>query len=309
MLVFNDRKFIKSPFENEAEHENVVVKNYEYLFGPDSFYLPKTKIKTADGIGTIPDGFAIDLTSKKWFVVEAELSHHDVWNHISKQVSKQILASQQPQSKRVIEDLSVDLYNQDSYVKEKFESVGISTVDVRKIIRLILETEPIIGLPIDGVPNDLRDWAKMQKYKVNLWIVNKFVEFNNPTNVIYEFPEEFKPSFDTEEENQTTGTKEIAKYDVEIIDLISSKILNAGDKLYMTYKPRNGVQRKYEATTIEDGSLEVLNNVYSSPSYAALSCIQDSGSVRQTVNGWTSWKTLDGKTLADLREQYLELEN
>lgn len=61
MLIFNDTKFIKSPFDNEAELEIVIFKNYEYLFGPNSFYLPKAKIKTADGGGTIPDGFAIDI--------------------------------------------------------------------------------------------------------------------------------------------------------------------------------------------------------------------------------------------------------
>jgi len=53
MLIFKDTKFIKSPFDSEAELEQVIVDNYEYLFGPTSFYLPKAKIKTADGVGTI----------------------------------------------------------------------------------------------------------------------------------------------------------------------------------------------------------------------------------------------------------------
>jgi hypothetical protein len=103
MLIYNDVKFIKSPFDSENELERVIIDNYEYLFGPDSFYLPKTKIKTSDGIGTIPDGFAIDLGQKKWYIVEAELGHHDVWNHIAKQVSKQIVASLQPATKRVLD--------------------------------------------------------------------------------------------------------------------------------------------------------------------------------------------------------------
>jgi hypothetical protein len=33
--------------------------------------------------------------------------------------------------------------------------------------------------------------------------------------------------------------------------------------------------------------------------------MQDAGSDRKTVNGWTFWKTKDGKTLADLRELYI----
>ena len=53
MLIFNGKKFIKSSFNNEAELEKVIVDNYEYLFGPNSIYLSKAKINTADGGGTI----------------------------------------------------------------------------------------------------------------------------------------------------------------------------------------------------------------------------------------------------------------
>lgn len=306
MLVFNNTKFIKSPFDSEAELEQVIVDNYEYLFGPTSFYLPKTRIKTADGIGTIPDGFAIDIGQKKWYLVEAELMHHSVWNHIAPQVTKQILASQQQITKRALVDLSVTQYKYDNYTKEKFDELNIAEINVRQVVGDILETEPVIGVPIDGITNDLRDWARTLKYKVKLWVVSKFVELNKPTNIVYEFPEEFKPELDTEEEsNPQKPNTEIARYDVEVYDLIVANLLSVSEKITMSYKPRNGQQKKYEATILEDGSLELLGQIFSSPSYAALAGIQDAGSDRKTVNGWTSWKTLKNKTLADLREQLL----
>ena len=266
----------------------------------------KTKIKTSDGAGTIPDGFAIDLGQRKWYIVEAELGHHDVWNHIAKQVSKQIVASLQLLTKRNLEDISVDLYNHDDYLKEKFTNLSIASVDVRKVIRDILETDPIVGIPIDHIPNDLKDWARQQRHNVKLWIVSKFVEFNNKANIIYEFPEEFKPVIDTEEESQPpTVNTEIARYDVELLDLLNAGIIQPYDKLFMTYKPRNLDQKTYDAIVLADGSLEVLGQNYSSPSYAALAGIHHAGSERQTVNGWTSWKTTQGRTLAELREQLL----
>ncbi len=306
MLIFKNIKFIKSPFDNEAELEQVVIDNYEYLFGPDSFYLPKTLIKTADGVGTIPDGFAIDIGQKKWYVVEAELGHHDVWNHIAKQVSKQIVASLQLSTKQKLEDISVEIYEKNEYIKEKFNSLGISSVNVRKVIRDILQEDPIIGIPIDSIPNDLKDWARQQRHKVKLWIVRKFVELNNTKNVVFEFPEEFKPALDTEEESQPQKANvEIAQYEVEISDLISANLLKVSDKLNMAYKPRNGQQKKYEATILEDGSLELLGQTFSAPSYAALAGIQDAGSDRKTVNGWTSWKSANGQTLASLRDKLL----
>jgi hypothetical protein len=306
MLIFKDTKFIKSPFDNEAELEQVIIDNYEYLFGPTSFYLPKAKIKTADGVGTIPDGFAIDIGLKKWYLVEAELMHHSVWNHIAPQVTKQILASQQSITKRTLIDLAVQQYQTDNYTKEKFEDLNIAAINVRQVVGDILETDPIIGVPIDGITNDLRDWARTLKYKVKLWVVSKFVEFNKPENIVFEFPEEFKPELDTEEESKPQkANTEIAQYDVELTDLVKANLLTVGEKLTMPYRPRNGQPKKYEATVLEDGSLELLGQQFSSPSYAALAGIQDAGSDRKTVNGWTSWKNQKNKTLAELRDQLL----
>ncbi|CAF0783474.1 unnamed protein product [Rotaria sordida] len=315
MLIFKEVKFIKSPFNSEAELENVVVNNYEYLFGPSSLYLPKAKIKTADGGGTIPDGFAIDIAQKKWYLVEAELMHHSVWNHIAPQVTKQILASQQKATRRTIIDLTVEQYRNDTSTKEKFDELNIPEINVRQIIGDILETDPIIGIPIDGVTNDLKDWARTLKYNVKLWLINKFVEFNNPENIVFEFPEEFKPALDTEQEsnepkdnyNINTNAIAISRYDVEVSDLLASNLLHVGDKLSMFYKPRNGQPKTYEATILDDGSFSVLNQIYSSPSYAALAGINDAGSTRPTVNGWISWKTIDGKLLSQLREEFLLL--
>jgi len=310
MLIFNDKKFIKAPFDSEAELEKVIIDNYEYLFGPTSFYLPKAKIKTADGIGTIPDGFAIDIGEKKWYLVEAELMHHSVWSHIAPQVTKQLLASKQSIAKRIIIDLSVEQYQSDKYTREKFDDLNIKAINVRQVVGDILETDPIIGIPIDGITNDLKDWARTLSSKVKLWVVSKFVEFNKPNNIIYEFPEEFKPELDTEEETKPTKSNaEIAQYDIELSDLINAKFLSIGETLIMLYKPKHGQQKRYEATILEDGSLELLGQQFSSPSYAALAGIQNAGSDRKTVNGWTSWRNNQYQTLAGLREQFIDQYN
>ena len=63
MIIHSDKKFIEAEFDNEQEIENVVIENAEYFFGASSIFLPKKLIRTRDGFGTIPDGFAIDLTS------------------------------------------------------------------------------------------------------------------------------------------------------------------------------------------------------------------------------------------------------
>lgn len=310
MLILGDKKFIQANFETEDELENIVLENYEYIFGPGSFYLPKALIKTREGIGTIPDGYAIDLTSRNWFIVEVELSRHNVWNHIAPQISKQIIAAQQELSRKLLIEIAVNQYKEDNTVKDIFSDLDILEVDIRKVLTDILETEPIIGLPIDSVSPDLKDWARTLKNNVKLWIVKKYVEFGDSKNIIYEFPEEYKPFLDTQEEKEieTPGISKtsISTYDVSILDLIKAGLLQIGEKLKLSYKPRSGTQRNYEGTIEDDGSITVLEKNFSSLSYAALFCIQETGSNRKTVNGWTSWRNSQGALLAELREKYLE---
>ncbi|REJ93507.1 MAG: hypothetical protein DWQ34_05600 [Planctomycetota bacterium] len=303
MLIIDDRKFVLTKFDNEDELERVVIANAEYIFGPSSIYFPKSLIKTADGAGTIPDGYVIDLDGRRWYIVEAEVSQHSVWNHIAPQVAKQIIAANNPVTKQQLIEIAIDRVRDDEAVQDKFAEQSIDPIDYRRVLAEIVSTAPIIGMPIDDVKNDLREWAATLKVDVRLWIVRKYIEFNNPRNVAYEIPEEFRPVLETGTDESTA--QQIARYDVSITDLIDADLLAPGQRLVMPYKPRNGEQRTYKATVLSDGTLEVLGRSFSSPSYAAVFGIQDAGSSRSTVNGWTAWRLENGATLAEIRDRFL----
>lgn len=304
MLILGESKFIQAPFSSEEELENVVVENAESIFGPSSIYFPKTLFKTGDGAGTIPDGFVIDPSSRQWFVVEAELAKHGVWTHIAPQVTKQVIAATQPISKQLIIELAVERIRDDASLREKFTELGIEVIDIRRVLAEILDTKPIVGMPIDAVSRDLQEWATTLKNEVKLWIVKKYVEFGRAYNVLYEVPEEYRPVLDTQDKND--AGLGLTRYEVDVVDLISASLLSVGEQLYMVYGPKNSERRTYEGVVQEDGSITLLGNTFGSPSYAALYGIQQAGSDRKTVNGWTSWRTSTGQTLADLRERYLE---
>lgn len=307
MIIYNDKKFCNNTFSNENELEIVVKNNYEHLFGPSSLYLPKAKISTNSGAGTIPDGFAIDIENKKWYIVEAEVGAHNVWNHIAPQVTKQILASLQETTKSKLIDIAVSMYSNDQDIKEKFDELMIKEIDVRKILGSIVSSNPIIAIPIDSISDDLKDWAKTQKFEVKLWKISKYSQIGNHKEIIYEFPEEFEPSFDSNEiplgiSSGNILGREIG--DITILKLLESKLLSIDQKLCIEYGPRGMKKKKYVANILEGGIINVLGQNFRSPSYAALTCINDAGSKRNTVNGWTSWKVNDSQTtLDDLRIQ------
>ncbi len=304
MIVLGDKRFIEASFSDEAEIERVVFENAEFIFGPDSILLPKSLIRSADGAGTVPDGYAIDFASRRWFIVEAELASHSVWGHIAPQVSKQIVAAAQPASREHLIEAVIDIVRGDNALLARIDELGVAEIDIARVLREVLESPPIVGIPIDHVSNDLKEWAQTLRTEVKLWIVRKLADFDDPNVVLYEIPEEYRPVFDTSEGAEDSRGN--AYYDVSIPDLVEAGYLAAGQLLSMTYGPRGSDRTTYSSSVAEDGSMLADGRSFSAPSYAALYFIQKAGSSRSTVNGWTSWRTEDNRTLFDLRTAYLE---
>ncbi len=140
MLIFGEKKFIAATFSSESELERVVQENAEYIFGPDAFYLPKSLLRTLDGSGTIPDGFVVDLASRSWYIIEAELASHSVWNHIAPQIAKQIIAASQAASRRMLTEMVINRVKDSAAFRAHFEDFGISDIDIRQVLSEIFET-------------------------------------------------------------------------------------------------------------------------------------------------------------------------
>ncbi|MFO7698095.1 MAG: hypothetical protein R6X16_13180 [Anaerolineae bacterium] len=319
MIILGDQKFVETGFSDEQEIENVVLANPEHFFGASSVLIAKAKMSTADGYGTIPDGYAVDLSDRVWYVVEAELGHHDVWSHISPQVSKQLLAANRPDTGQRLIEVLVRMIDTDSEVRAKFAAEGIREIDVRKVLEDIFDRPPIVGIPIDAVTDDLVAWVKNLRNDVRLWIVRKFTQLGAPETVAYELPDENRPILDTTHRQgvsrlsrssigpSTTDRGTIGRntYDVDLSDLMRAGLLAAGEQLAMDYGPKGARRRVFRATIQADATVTVEDVPYRSLSYAALACMQEAGSNRRTVNGWTTWRTPDGRLLADLRQEYL----
>ncbi len=298
MIISGDKKFIAAPFDNENEIEKVVLDYSEFIFGPETIMLPKSLIKSADGSGTIPDGYVIDFGSYCWFIVEAELGSHSVWGHIAPQVSKQVVAAIQPTSRRLIVDSAIDMIRDSKPLGNLIDGLGIQLIDVGRVLGEIIESPPIIAIPIDEASQDLEEWAQTLKNEVRLWTVRKLVDLEDANSIIYEIPDEYHPMLDIKESGEIRGK---GLYNISLLDLLDNKLLEAGMELSMEYAPRGGVRKTYTAKVTEDGYLSADGRRLSA-SNAALYFINQAGSLRKSVNGWTSWKTRDGRSLDGLRD-------
>jgi hypothetical protein len=211
---------------------------------------------------------------------------------------------QSPRTRQLLIELLVQMIvEQGSTVKESFDEEGIKEIDIRKVLDEIFCKAPIIGIPLTKSLMISEIGQYIQERRA-LWSVRKFTEFRAEDVVAYEIPDEFRPVVDTTVDD---GQKPmIAVYDVSVSDLLEAGLLSEGEILSMIYAPLDGSRKTYEATVNANGSLSVLGDSFPSPSYAALACMQDAGSKRNTVNGWVKWRNKKGQYLSQIREEYLQ---
>lgn len=298
MLIGANCKYTKVAFKNESEIEELVTKNAELLFGAYAVFLPKSKISTIGGAGTIPDGIVIDLESKEWYVVEVERACHGTWEHIAPQVSKQLTAILKKVTLDKIADLAiVQLKNSDSLKNAIVSELKIREMEIHGQINDILKKQPIVAIPIDEVPVDLTEWAKTLKNVVKVWKIEKLSRVDGD-DVIYSFPDDAIPDVNTSAEGSAVVSESNRGGGELLRKVIKAGLLSIGETLAFEYTPRGKKKQKFNAIVRDDG-MEVDGKVYS-PSYAAVACMRKAGSNRSTANGWSIWRNSKGELLDDL---------
>lgn len=78
-------------FDSEADFEEAVIENKEFLFGKNSVYLDVKHRIGIEKYRGIPDAFLIDffdINDPQLYLVENELSRHDIYSHITEQIAR-----------------------------------------------------------------------------------------------------------------------------------------------------------------------------------------------------------------------------
>lgn len=93
VVILDDEVYSPYSYKREEELEKLAVEHSARLFGKNThFFNVKRKIVSKSGIGSTPDGYLVDLASDKFFIIEVELSSHDIVHHVMNQLSRFKLA-------------------------------------------------------------------------------------------------------------------------------------------------------------------------------------------------------------------------
>jgi hypothetical protein len=165
----------EAEFENERELQEWVFSDIR-RFLADSHLVNGFQIGTVSGKHGVPDGFAFSIPNREWYLVECELLSHGVWPHIAEQITRFIVALQNPETMRKVRDRFFEYVLEQQIGSEIVASLGTLPERLHQQLELFLETiEPKVVIFIDETNRDLSDMAQALNTPVSIFRIKKFI--------------------------------------------------------------------------------------------------------------------------------------
>ncbi|MEI6766790.1 MAG: hypothetical protein WCM76_14260 [Bacteroidota bacterium] len=173
IIVKDGIKYFQTDFQGkENEFEKVVFTQYKHLFGDNAILFKKKKIASIFGTETIPDAFVIDFEKEKWFIIEVEISNHDVYSHIALQLMKFSEAHNNPQTRKQLVRFFESEIRTDPFKNALLIANG--KTEVFKTVSEIVDCEPELVIIIEQEHEKLKSVFGSFKFKT---IINVFKTF------------------------------------------------------------------------------------------------------------------------------------
>ena len=212
VLLFGKNKYLDFPFEKEEDLENAISSVEGELYGSSRIYLDvKKMIGKKGGVRNIPDGYLIDLSSKKepiLYVIENELAKHEPLTHIAVQILEFSLSFETTPHK--IKSILKEAISKKNTARDKIENylkyTSIDNLDHLLDVMIHESPQPFRALVvIDELSEELEKvLASRFQFPVEILTFERFKSANE--ELIYKF-EPFMSDITPQTINSTyTGT-------------------------------------------------------------------------------------------------------
>jgi len=173
LLKKNNIEYVLREYDNEKELEEIVKEHYKKIFGEQTIFFDKQKIQTRAGIKAKTDGFLLSLDNKEWYILEVELSTHNLYEHIVPQISKFRRTHDSYDTRRKIVEALYDEIENSSKKKRLFRSNKVE--DIHKFLTEIIDSKPIVVIIIDNKTEELNEVLESLPFE------SKVIEFKTFT--------------------------------------------------------------------------------------------------------------------------------
>lgn len=223
----------EAQFENENELHGWATKNIQ-LFLPNSIFIKGFQVSTISGKKGVPDGFAFNFQDREWFVIESELLHHGVWQHIAEQIVRFVVAMQNPNTLKIIRDKLFDHIMDNNLAAPIVDSLGTTNERLLQQIELFIEgLDPKIVIFINDDNQDLRDVAHALSVSTRIFRIQKFIVNGQ---IEYHSPDKNTPILVTDVTDEPCGA--YTEYDV--IEILGGGQLEASFRRFKCYRIADG---------------------------------------------------------------------
>jgi hypothetical protein len=182
MLIIDGVRYrLWTPTDEEKEFHPLVRKCSKDIFGEDSLYFEvKQILRSASGVGSIPDAYVISLSKSEWYVVENELSSHPVYDHIVNQLTKFINGIENQNARSQIVDILYDEIKKDPVLKATIEK-AIRSTEIYHFLSKLLSKNPRIVIIVDEKKREVEEACRVLKYDTHIIELKSFVREDAPS--------------------------------------------------------------------------------------------------------------------------------
>ena len=172
--------YVQYKYTQEAEFEKMVVANVDHIFGKEGIYFDLKKLigKPKKG-AAIPDGYYLDLTfhsDPRLYLVEVELTSHDVYGHIGNQILRFGISSEMDKYniKRILLNAILADDKKQAKLNEFFKHTTFNN-NSELLDKVIFDKKPMAVVVIDDATEELYNVMGQLTMSVDVLEVQTFV--------------------------------------------------------------------------------------------------------------------------------------
>ena len=309
ILLIDGVKYEEWAPPSEGEFERMVEEHAKDIFGEESIYLEKHRLRTKSGIGSIPDGYVIIVGDQpQWHIVEVELSTHPLYEHIVPQISKFINGIKYPSTQRDIVDTLYREIDSNDFIKLRLKK-ATGTTETYKFLSDLISKPPVVTIIIEKRTEQL-DEAISALAHPQIKVV-EFQTFTREGVGLDVHAHLFKPLYKPRERLKAkliSGTEaeegKLKAKKVSFQELEKAGLAKDGQILRFYHTRLFDNEQAQIVTSSNELEYKADGKLYSASELAKRLLIKHGFKHDEHgVAGPKYWKTEDGKLLDDLNEQ------
>jgi len=309
ILLIDGVKYEEWAPPSEGEFERMVEEHAKDIFGEESIYLEKHRLRTKSVIGSIPDGYVIIVGDQpQWHIVEVELSTHPLYEHIVPQISKFINGIKNPSTQRDIVDTLYREIDSNDFIKLRLKK-AMGTTETYKFLSDLISKSPVVTIIIEKRTEQL-DEAISALAHPQIKVV-EFQTFTREGVGLDVHAHLFKPLYKPRERLKAkliSGTEaeegKLKAKKVSFQELEKAGLAKDGQILRFYHTRLFDNEQAQIVTSSNELEYKADGKLYSASELAKRLLIKHGFKHDEHgVAGPKYWKTEDGKLLDDLNEQ------